>query len=137
MIRLTNQSQGTRLKILPPQIARLEDEVTQLEALYQTAQRPETKQSHLAKARRRLRSARTKLKKVPAQLQKAEQAAAAHRQRLQQLQSQRDHLLNHLAQLQADNQHNIDTAQQLGIKGLQVKGFEALLAGLKTMGVDH
>ena len=36
-----------------------------------------------------------------------------------------------------DNQHNIDTACQLGFQGLQVKGFEALLAGLKDMGVEH
>lgn len=36
-----------------------------------------------------------------------------------------------------DNQHNIDTAQHLGIQGLQVKGFEALLAGLNAMGVEH
>ena len=36
-----------------------------------------------------------------------------------------------------DNQKNIDTAQQLGMQGLQVKGFEDLLAGLKTMGVGY
>ena len=34
-----------------------------------------------------------------------------------------------------DNQNNIDTALQLGIQSLQVKGFEALLAGLKNMGI--
>ena len=36
-----------------------------------------------------------------------------------------------------DNLNNIDTARQLGIQGLQVKGYEALLAGLKTMGIEH
>ncbi len=36
-----------------------------------------------------------------------------------------------------DNQNNIDTAQQLGLQGLQVKGFEAVLAGLKTMEIEY
>lgn len=96
----------SRLETLPPQIARLEDEVSQLEVLYQLKGRPERKHSQLAQARHRLSSARTKLKKVPLQLQKAEQATATHRQRLEQLQGQREQVLDHLAQLQADNQHN-------------------------------
>lgn len=98
----------TRLETLPPEIARLENEVTELAARYQAQGRPERKHSHLAKARRRLTSARTKLKKAPQQLQQAEQAAAVHRQRLDQLQTERDHLVTHLAQLQADNEANPD-----------------------------
>jgi hypothetical protein len=77
-----------------------------LETRYQAEGRPERKHSRLAKARRRLSSARTKLKKAPPQLQKAEQAAATHRQRLAQLQAERDQLVAHLAQLQADNESN-------------------------------
>jgi hypothetical protein len=96
----------TWLETLPAEIARLETEVTELEALYQAKGRPERKQSRLAKARHRLAAARKQLKRTPQQLQKAEQAAVTHRQRLAQLQTERDHLGAHLAQLQADNQNN-------------------------------
>jgi hypothetical protein len=95
-----------RLETLPAQIARLTTEVTELEAAYQAKGRPERKHSRLAKARQRLAAARKKLKKTPPQLQKAEQAAASHRHRLAQLQTERDQLAAHLAQLQADNQAN-------------------------------
>jgi hypothetical protein len=100
----------TRLETLPSEIARLQDEVTELEALYQSQGRPERKHSRLAKTRRRLSSAQTKLKKTPSQLQKAEQAAAVHRQRLAQLQTERDQLVAHLAQLQVDNENNSNPA---------------------------
>jgi hypothetical protein len=95
-----------RMDTLPLEIARLEAEVTEVEASYQAQDRPERKHSHLAKARRRLASARKKLDQAPQQLQKAEQAAATHRQRLEQLQTERGQLAAHLAQLQADNQTN-------------------------------
>lgn len=95
-----------RLETLPSQIARLEVEVTELAAAYQAQGRPERKYSRLAQARRRLASTRKKLDQVPQQLQKAEQAAATHRQRLAQLQTERDQVAAHLARLQADNQAN-------------------------------
>jgi hypothetical protein len=95
-----------RLDSLPQEIARLEAELTALEAAYRAQGRPERKHSRLAKARRRLSSARKKLGKTPQQLHQAEQAAAAHRQRLAQLQSERNQLVAHLAQLQTDNEHN-------------------------------
>ncbi len=95
-----------RLETLPPEIARLETEVTELEAAYQAKGRPERKHSRLAKVRRCLAAARKKLTRTPQQLQKAEQATATHRQRLAQLQTERDHVAAHLAQLQADNEAN-------------------------------
>jgi hypothetical protein len=94
------------MEALPPEIARLEAEVTELEAVYQTQGRPERAHSHLAKTRHRLASARTKLDQAPQQLHKAEQAAIPHRQRLAQLYTERDQLAAYLAQLQADNQNN-------------------------------
>jgi hypothetical protein len=96
----------TRMDTLPSEIARLEAEVTELEAVYRGQGRPERKHSHLAKARHRLASARKKLDQTPRQLQKAEQAAATHRHRLAQLYAERDQLAAYLAQLQADNEHN-------------------------------
>jgi hypothetical protein len=95
-----------RLESLPAQVARLEAEVTELEANYQVQDRPERKHSHLAQARHRLASARKKLAQTPQQLQKAEQAAATHRQRLEQLHTERNQLTAHLAQLQANNETN-------------------------------
>lgn len=95
-----------RLDTLPSQIARLEAEVTELAVAYQAQGRLERKHSRLAKARRRLASARHKLDQTPQQLQKADQAAATHHQRLAQLQTERDQLAAHLAQLQADNEDN-------------------------------
>lgn len=95
-----------QLKTLPAEIAHLTAEVTELEAICQAQGRPERKQSRLAQARRRLASARKKLDQTPQHLQKAEQAAATHRQRLAQLHTERDHLAAHLAQLEADNQAN-------------------------------
>jgi hypothetical protein len=96
----------SRLETLPQQIARLETEVTELEATYRAQGRPERKHSRLAKTRHRLTSARKKLDKTPQQLHQAEQAAATHRQRLDQLQTERNQLVAHLAQLQADNEYN-------------------------------
>jgi len=95
-----------RLETLPPQIARLEAEVTELAVASQAQGRPERKHSRLAKARHRLASLRKQLDQAPQQWQKAEQATATHRQRLAQLQTERDQLAAHLAQLQADNQAN-------------------------------
>jgi len=95
-----------QLEALSAEIAPLQAELTELEALYQAQGRPERKHSRLAKSRHRLASARKRFDQAPQQLRKAEQAAASHRQRLAQLQTERDHLLAHLAQLQADNQNN-------------------------------
>ena len=95
-----------RMETLPSQIARLEAEVTELAAAYQAQDRLERKHSRLAKSRHRLASARKQFDQAPQQLQKAEQAAATHRQRLAQLQTERDQLAAHLAQLQADNEDN-------------------------------
>lgn len=96
----------SRMEHLPAEIARLEAEVVELAAAYQAQGRPERKHSRLAQARRRLISTRKKLDQAPQQWQKAEQAAAAHRRRLGRLQTERDQLAAHLAQLQADNEHN-------------------------------
>lgn len=95
-----------RIEILPSQIARLEAEVTELEAVYQAQEWPERKHSRLAKSRHRLASARKQFNQMPQQLEKAEQAAATHRQHLAQLQTERDQLVAHRAQLQANNQNN-------------------------------
>lgn len=95
-----------RLDTLPLQIAHLETEVAGLESLYQAQDRPEKAHSRLAKVRRLLASARQKLDQAPQHLQKAEKAAARHRHRLAQLDSQHDQLLAHLARLQTDNEHN-------------------------------
>ncbi len=35
-----------------------------------------------------------------------------------------------------DNRSNIDTAKQLGMQALQVKGYDALLAGLESTGIE-
>jgi hypothetical protein len=93
---------------LPHEIGRLEAEVAELEAACRAQGRPERKHSRLAKARRRLASAHKKLKRAPKQLRQAEQASATHRQRLNQLQAERDQLVAHLTELQADNQDNPD-----------------------------
>ena len=93
---------------LPQEIGRLEVEMTELEAAYRAQGRPERKHSRLAKARRRLASAHKKLEQAPKQLRQAEQASATHRQRLDQLQTERDQLVAHLTELQADNQDNPD-----------------------------
>ncbi len=93
---------------LPQEIGRLEVEVTELEAAYRAQGRPERKHSRLAKARRRLASAHKKLERAPKQLRQTEQASATHRQRLDQLQTERNQLVAHLTELQADNQDNPD-----------------------------
>jgi hypothetical protein len=95
-----------RLKTLPEEIGRLEDQVAALEAAYHAQDRPERKHSHLAKARRRLASVRKKLERAPRQLQRAEQATATHRKRLTKLETERAELVAHLAALQADNERN-------------------------------
>ena len=95
-----------RMDTLPLEIARLEAEVTKLEAAHPVQGQPERKHSRLAKARRRLTSVLKQLDQAPQQLQQAEQATATHRQRLAQLQTERDQLVAYLAQLQADNQAN-------------------------------
>jgi hypothetical protein len=62
----------------------------------------------LAKARRRLASVQKKLERAPQQLQQAEQATATHRKRLAELQAERAELVAYLAELQTDNERNVD-----------------------------
>jgi hypothetical protein len=94
--------------ILPVTVTQLETDVTTLESTYQTQGRPERPHSMLAKARRRLAAARRKLAKLPERWQKAEQAVASHRARLDQLEAERTELKAHLARLKADNESNPD-----------------------------
>ena len=96
----------TQLETLPEEVARLEDEVAELEVTYCAQGRKEKPYSRLAKARRRLASARKKLKKAPKNLQQVQQAAKTHWRRLACLQAEHDELTVHLAQLQADNENN-------------------------------
>jgi hypothetical protein len=91
---------------LPAMIAQLETEVVSLAASYQALQRQEKPHSKLAKARRRLASARKRLLRVPERLQKAEQAIATHRARLERLHAERAELKAHLARLRQDNETN-------------------------------
>jgi hypothetical protein len=95
-----------RLKTLPEEVGRLEDEVAALEAAYHAQDRPERKHCHLAKAGRRLASVRKTLERAPRQLHRAEQATATHRKRLAKLETERAELVAHLAALQADNERN-------------------------------
>lgn len=95
-----------RLEILPLTVTQLQDEVATLAATYQAQGRTEKPHSQLAKARRRLASAQKKLRRAPQQLQQAQQAAATHHQRLAQLQTAYQALLEHLQQLRADNERN-------------------------------
>jgi hypothetical protein len=93
---------------LPQIVTQLEREMTTLETTYQAQGRKERPYSKLAKARRRLASARRKLAKIPEHRQKAEQAVASHRARLDQLEAERTELKAHLARLKVDNEHNPD-----------------------------
>jgi hypothetical protein len=93
---------------LPVTVSQLETEVATLEATYQSQGRQERPHSMLAKARRRLAAARRKLAKLPELWQKAEQAVASHRARLNQLETERTELKAHLARLKADNESNAD-----------------------------
>jgi hypothetical protein len=93
---------------LPLTVTQLETEVATLEATYQAQGRKERPHSMLAKARRRLAAARRKLVKLPERWQKAEQAVASHRARLDQLEAERTELKAHLATLKADNESNPD-----------------------------
>ena len=95
-----------QLETLPKEVARLKAEVSRLEATYRAQGREEKPHSQLAKARRRLAATRKKLKKAPQHLQKAQRAAATHRERLERLQAQHAELTAHLARLQADNASN-------------------------------
>ena len=94
--------------ILPLTVTQLETEVATLEFTYQTRGCQERPHSMLAKARRRLAAARRKLAKLPELWQKAEQAVASHRARLDQLLAERTELKAHLARLKADNESNPD-----------------------------
>jgi len=93
---------------LPLMVTQLETEVAMLEATSQAQGRPERPHSMLAKARHRLAAARGKLAKLPELWQKAEQAVASHRARLDQLLAERTKLKAHLARLKADNESNPD-----------------------------
>lgn len=93
-----------QLDTLPVEIARLKAEVAALEASYQAQGREEKPYSQLAKARRRLAAAQKRLTKAPQRLKQAEQAAATHRERLDQLEAERVELKAHLARLEADNE---------------------------------
>jgi len=95
-----------QLDTLPAEIARLETEAATLEAGYQTRGREAKPHSRLAQARHRLAAVRKKLAQVPEQLRQAEQATAAHHQRLDQLQAEYTALKAHQAQLEADNAAN-------------------------------
>jgi outer membrane murein-binding lipoprotein Lpp len=95
-----------QLDTLPAEVARLETEVTTLEADYQSRGREAKPHSQLAQARHRLTAMRQKLADLPEQLRRAEQTAAAHRQRLDQLQAEYTALKAHQAQLEADNAAN-------------------------------
>ena len=93
---------------LPLMVTQLETEVAMLEATYQAQGRQERPHSMLAKARRRLATARRKLAKIPEHWQKVEQAVASHRARLDQLEAERTELKTHLDRLRADNGSNPD-----------------------------
>lgn len=88
------------------EVARLETEVTALEADYQTRGQEVKPHSQLAQAQHRLAAVHRKLAHLPELLRRAEQAAAAHRQRLDQLQAEYTALEAHQAQLEADNAAN-------------------------------
>jgi hypothetical protein len=97
-----------QLETLPEEVARLEVEVTALEAIYRARDREEKPHSQLAKARRRLTAAQRKLERVHRYLQQAQRATATHQKRLERLQTDHTELTAHLAQLQADNESNPD-----------------------------
>jgi hypothetical protein len=91
---------------LPLTVTQLETEVATLEATYQAQGRQERPHSKLAKARRRLAAVQRKLTKIAERWQKAERAAASHRARLDQLETERTELKAHLERLTADNGSN-------------------------------
>jgi hypothetical protein len=95
-----------QLNALPAEVARLESEVATLEANYQTRGREAKPHSQLAQDQHRLAAIRKKLAQLPERLRRAEQAAASHRQRLDQLQAEYIALKAHQAQLEADNATN-------------------------------
>jgi len=95
-----------QLDTLPAEVARLETEVTSLEADYQVRGREAKPHSQLVQARHRLAAVRKKLADLPERLRRAEQAAAAHRQRLDQVQAEYTALKAHQARLEADNAAN-------------------------------
>ena len=76
----------------PQTVTQLETVVATLETTYQAQGRLERPHSKLAKARRRLAAAQRKLVKIPLRWQKAEQAVASHRARLDQLEAERTEL---------------------------------------------
>lgn len=93
-----------QLATWPGTVAQLQDEVATLTAAYQAQGRAGQPHSQLAQAQRQLASAQKKLLRAPQQLQQAQQAAAAHHQRLAQLETEYAALLAHRQQLQADNE---------------------------------
>jgi hypothetical protein len=97
---------AAQLDLLPAEVARLETEVATLEADYQTQGRQAKPHSRLAQARHRLAAVREKLAQAPGHLRQAEQAAATHRQRLDQLSAEYTALKARLTQLEADNAAN-------------------------------
>jgi len=86
--------------------AQLQAEIEELENLYRKTGRVETTNSQLNKARRRQETAGKKMMKTPQALQQAKRAAETHQQRLEKLKAQEKQLLEHLSQLQADNENN-------------------------------
>jgi hypothetical protein len=95
-----------QLDTLPAEVARLEKEVATLEADYQARGREAKPHSQLAQARHRLAAVQKKLAQAPEHLHQAEQAAASHRQRLDQLWAEYAELKAHLTRLEADNAAN-------------------------------
>ncbi len=87
-------------------LAKLDEEIAELETLYRQTGRVETPHCKLAKARRRQQATGKKLMKVPKALQKAQRATATHQQQLIQLQAEETLLVKHLEQLRADNENH-------------------------------
>lgn len=114
-------------------LAQLRAQIKSLAAKNRQAGRVETPHSPLAKARRRYEAAGKKLMKLPLAMQQAQRACATHQQRLDKLCAQQTQLVDHLHQLQADNQNNADPVPMI-LRMDAGFGTDALITWLIEMG---